>query len=765
MIRTILVDVTGEFITKNSKLAGSQGSANSVRLSILFSEAWDGYTKRAIFYNARGENPVAVVLGEPDGETGRHEVPIPGEPLEFGGWLSYKLEGLDGDETPASIVLTVTDTLYVEPGNTYHTPAEPTPSQALQLNERIDAHLSDHENPHRVTKAQVGLSEADNTADMDKPLSIPQSEAMETMLAVKADKAETYTKAEIGAKLNMEAGAVASISGISNAAGDIALEAGTGIRVTPNPAAKKLLIEATGESIPAAHGHTHEPGGSDPLFIPRGASDIDFDNEDTGLTSTTAQEAIAELAARPVSASMMAADMQKGVPGGVAAYDDVKSLGYSGTTSGTATALALPQPGFTLTDGATVRIKLHTPIGAGATLNVAGTGAKAIADSKGAAVAAGAPAGTWLTLVYNGTKWVVQGDGFGFAPKVGDTITTMRTDLSDDWLLCNGQKVSETDYPDLFSILLLNPDPESWKTGTQNTIPRFLKFLNGWWVTVAAVGTSILVKQGGSPDGAWSQVLIASSTSVMDIEYANGYWAIITSNNGLFYRNSPSPNGSWTKHPNFSYIGQRIKYANGYWCVARGHYVDYRQGELLGGGFTAVNVLQDDTIEISAINFVQGYWVVGSSSGFGHLYYREGSPAGSWTHKDNLMSVVRDIYEANGYCVFSTNGGARCTTDLTTSISTWQLLPSSAQMFRYGGGYWVASVFKTIIFKKGESPVGTWRTAKEFEEDMRPVAWSGEYWAVAPDALSSKRISYTDNLETAFTPIISIGAHTYIKGR
>jgi hypothetical protein len=39
-------------------------------------------------------------------------------------------------------------------------------------------HIADQTNPHGVTKDQVGLSEVDNTADVDKPLSQAQSDAI-----------------------------------------------------------------------------------------------------------------------------------------------------------------------------------------------------------------------------------------------------------------------------------------------------------------------------------------------------------------------------------------------------------------------------------------------------------------------------------------------------------------------------------------------------------------------------------------------------------
>ncbi len=50
--------------------------------------------------------------------------------------------------------------------------------------QEYDAHMEDTSNPHEVTKAQVGLSEADNTSDANKPISNAAKAALDT----KADK-------------------------------------------------------------------------------------------------------------------------------------------------------------------------------------------------------------------------------------------------------------------------------------------------------------------------------------------------------------------------------------------------------------------------------------------------------------------------------------------------------------------------------------------------------------------------------------------------
>lgn len=44
-------------------------------------------------------------------------------------------------------------------------------AELLQLDTKITNHINDFNNPHRVTKSQVGLSNVDNTSDLEKPIS------------------------------------------------------------------------------------------------------------------------------------------------------------------------------------------------------------------------------------------------------------------------------------------------------------------------------------------------------------------------------------------------------------------------------------------------------------------------------------------------------------------------------------------------------------------------------------------------------------------
>lgn len=97
-------------------------------------------------------------------------------------------------------------------------------------------------------------------------------------------------------------------------------------------------------------------------------------------------------------------------------------LAASGTTAGTATAYTLAQPGFALADGALIRFKLHVDSGATPTINVNGTGAKKLMQSKTKPFKAGIPAGTWVTFVYSSDFgfFLQQGSGSGSNLRFGN---------------------------------------------------------------------------------------------------------------------------------------------------------------------------------------------------------------------------------------------------------------------------------------------------------------------------------------------------------
>lgn len=112
--------------------------------------------------------------------------------------------------------------------------------------------------------------------------------------------------------------------------------------------------------------------------------------------------------------------LQQGMPFSAPLMNEV--LAASGTTAGTASALTLAQTGFVLTDGATVRIKLHVDSGATPTLNINGTGAKRVetAQSRDVFGYFNGKAGVWYELIYSSA----QNAYLYNAARITDTLAT-----------------------------------------------------------------------------------------------------------------------------------------------------------------------------------------------------------------------------------------------------------------------------------------------------------------------------------------------------
>ena len=84
------------------------------------------------------------------------------------------------------------------------------------------AHQDNKSNPHEVNKAQVGLSNVDNTADSAKEVSGPQQSA----LNLKANQSDTYNKIEVDNLISTQTGSDITLTDLSM--GPVAAASGTG---------------------------------------------------------------------------------------------------------------------------------------------------------------------------------------------------------------------------------------------------------------------------------------------------------------------------------------------------------------------------------------------------------------------------------------------------------------------------------------------------------------------------------------------------------
>ena len=143
MVRTINVEISGQFVRKDNKNAGVMGEGNVTTMSITFDETWRGFGKRIVWRDANGENPVSVVLFNADGAPDdplAYETLIPAEPLAVHGKCSFTIEGYQDIGSVHAVSLSVIDYLFVAAsGGDYSSPADPTPGEAEQVLEALGA--------------------------------------------------------------------------------------------------------------------------------------------------------------------------------------------------------------------------------------------------------------------------------------------------------------------------------------------------------------------------------------------------------------------------------------------------------------------------------------------------------------------------------------------------------------------------------------------------------------------------------------------------
>lgn len=161
MDRIINIKVGGYHLSKDSNLAGVCGSGNAVSLCISFDAVWKAYAKKIVFWNARGLNPVERILTidllrEATDEAEVYMVPIPAEPLEFSGNMTFVIEGYTGGNTEGKRARCVPCELEVEEAPTIAgKPADVLPDKAEQLQLQIDTIV---DTIHEAVEAEAAVA-------------------------------------------------------------------------------------------------------------------------------------------------------------------------------------------------------------------------------------------------------------------------------------------------------------------------------------------------------------------------------------------------------------------------------------------------------------------------------------------------------------------------------------------------------------------------------------------------------------------------------
>ena len=219
MDRRIEVRVNGSYLEKDSNYAGVQHEANSTWLHIVFNDIWDSLSKKVTWWNAKGENPVEIILStnyldKPLESLLSYLVPIPGEAMEEDGQNTFVIDGY----SEGLRVRSVEASLIVRPAryaDTAGSPSDVTPTQAEQLQAEID---SMKEGIQKVASAKEYADAAEAASDSAAQSAAKAQDALSGIGSSVSDAQDAAERAESAANGVSENAAAAAQSAAEAAA-------------------------------------------------------------------------------------------------------------------------------------------------------------------------------------------------------------------------------------------------------------------------------------------------------------------------------------------------------------------------------------------------------------------------------------------------------------------------------------------------------------------------------------------------------------------
>lgn len=262
--------------------------------------------------------------------------------------------------------------------------------------------------------------------------------------------------------------------------------------------------------------------------------------------------------------------------------------------------------------------------------------------------------------------------------KIGDIRTTVKDDLGDDYLLCNGATIDRNDYPELCEYTAL-PFPRyytAYKMETDDEGGSYVLeycstkdgavYVDGKWVFAGSKsGYYGTITVAENLNGPWAYKLLGYNVNINDICYGGkGVWAIGTSEwneEPACVKIATDPLGSWTTKSisdiSYGSVGKFATNGDGVFCaVANRGYSGANQHRIVysldnGSTWTSKQpVTSGATINWNDIAYGNGLWVmIGSKTEYisGKNYSAPvmayaTAPNGTWT------MIALDDYTVNG---------------------------------------------------------------------------------------------------------------------
>lgn len=230
--------------------------------------------------------------------------------------------------------------------------------------------------------------------------------------------------------------------------------------------------------------------------------------------------------------------------------------------------------------------------------------------------------------------------------KVGDTLQTVRTNLGDKWLLCNGASIKVVDYPELVAAGLTEEPIEKTLIYNISNTKNICEY-NGTYVIVGTYNGYPYILSTTDIKGTWTltQLATKSGYTPVDIVCNNGTWAIVIQdlyNTGFFVYYSTDPTGTWsaTRVTNYGVTATSITFYNGTWaiCAVAGQMSSYKiyifYANSLSGTWTN-STAPGKYAEPSEIRCFNGVWTFlahsNNDDNFNPYIFTTASVGGEWT--------------------------------------------------------------------------------------------------------------------------------------
>ena len=471
-----------------------------------------------------------------------------------------------------------------------------------------------------LAKADVGLGSVDNTADLNKPISTATQSALDDKVDKVTGKglsSNDYTTEEKTKLAGIETGANNYVHPANHPASMIVQDASNRFVSDTEKTAWNSKLDAG--NIKAGANVSVSVSGNDVTISSTGGGGAEVGVVDN-LTSTSTTDALSANQGRVLKGEVDGKAAASHTHTKTQITDFAHTHGKSDITDFAHTHTKTDITDFPNSMTPTSHASTATTYGVGTAtqyghvklannLTTTATGSaldarqgKVLQDSK--LEASDIVAGDNIEVDTSGGTVTISASGGGY--EVGDMLTTVRSNLDDTWLLCNGESISSAEYPEL-----------------------------------APLCPSAMI-------GKWSDEIDATFTSVTDVIAANGYFVVLNSSSKSLYYTTNPLTGNWkTVSLPSTITPSTIRYLNGYWIVTPSSGVTIAYSKNLNSGWTTKTITASGVTssnKLTNMTYSGTDYIIGVK-GSKKILYAMSLTASKWNSNSNFFSENANVFK------------------------------------------------------------------------------------------------------------------------